>query len=185
MLPELLQRSNLFFLLYQIDLELAQACRKNGCLHCNGPLHQANYSRQPWGAPENMTDEQKIRQSLCCGHEGCRKRLLPPSSIYMGKKKYWSAVIVIVMALRQNKSKSPDVIKLMRMFSISYKTILRWRDWFKNIFPSTPHWMRLRGRISAQICSHQLPGNLLDYFIQSKGSAEAGLIGCLQFFASG
>jgi len=185
MLPELLQKSNLFSFLYQADIELAQQCRENACPHCGARLHQANYPRTPWNAPKNTPDEQKIRQSLCCGREGCRKRLLPPSCIYMGRKKYWSGVIVIVTALRQNKSKSPDVIKLMRMFNISYKTVLSWRDWFRDIFPSTPQWKRLRGRISPHICSHQLPGNLLDYFIQSKGSAEAGLIGCLQFFASG
>jgi len=185
MLPELLQKSNLFFLLYQIDLALAKKCREGGCLHCGKPLHQANYARKPWGAPPNIPDEQKIRQSLCCGQDGCRKRLLPPSCIYMERKQYWSAIIIIVMALRQNKGDTSDVIKIMRMFDISYKTVLRWRGWFRDIFPTTSQWKRLRGRISAHISSNQLPGNLLDYFIQNNGSAEAGLIGYLQFLASG
>lgn len=185
MLPELLQKSNLFFLLYQIDLDLAQKCRETGCPFCNGSLNQANYSRKPWGAPPNIPDSQKIRQSLCCSKEGCRKRRLPPSCIYMGRKKYWSAVIIVVMALRQNSHHRTSCVKLMRLFNISYKTILRWRDWFRDIFPTTSQWHRLRGRVSALIDSSQLPASLLDHFLKTHKSDEAGLIGCLIFLASG
>lgn len=184
MLPELLQKSKLFSILYQIDLDLAQKCRENGCPFCGGALHQANYSRQPWGAPKDIADEQMIRQSLCCARQGCRKRTLPPSCLYFGRKKYWSAVILVVMALRQNKHQRAICIKLMRLFAISYKTILRWRDWFRDIFPTTRQWIRLRGRVSASIDSSLLPAGLLDYFLHTHESAEAALVGCLAFLAS-
>lgn len=185
MLPELIQKSNLFFLLYQIDLDLAKKYREKRCPFCGESLNQANYLRKPWGAPPDIPDEQKIRQSLCCSQEGCRKRTLPPSCIYMGRKKYWSAIIIVIMALRQNRYQSASCVKLMRLFNISYKTILRWRGWFRDIFPTTSQWKRLRGRISALIDSSQLPASLLDHFLQTHKSDETGLIGCLQFLASG
>jgi hypothetical protein len=126
-----------------------------------------------------------MRQSLCCGREGCRKRLLPPSCIYMGRKKYWSGIIFVIMALRQNRSNSKMTIKVMRMFGISYNTLLRWRAWFKDEFAGSDQWKKIRGRISACVSSRQLPASLLNYFIQTLGSDEQGLIGCLQILASG
>ena len=183
MVPELLKKSRIFHFLHQIDLDLAQQCRLSGCDHCGGPLHQANYPRQPWGAPKNTPDEQKIRQSLCCGREGCRKRKLPPSCLYLGRKKYWSGIIVVVMALRENRF-SDAAAKVMRMFGISYKTILRWRTWFRDVFPNSAQWKTIRGAISATVDDRRLPADLLDYFVQTKGSDEKGLIGCLQILAA-
>lgn len=184
MLPELLKKQTIYHILYQIDQDLAQQCRQSGCDYCGGPLHQANYPRQPWGAPKNTPDEEKIRQSLCCGNEGCRKRKLPPSCLYFGRKKYWSAIILVVMALQQNRN-SHSAAKVMRMFNISYPTILRWRQWFRNEFPTSDQWKKIRGRISATVSDRRLPADLLDYFIEFKGSDEQGLIGCLEALAAG
>ncbi len=184
MLPELLKKSTIFHFLHQIDLDLALQCRLSSCDHCGGPLHQANYPRQPWGAPKNTPDEEKIRQSLCCGREGCRKRKLPPSCTYFGRKKYWSGIIVVLMALRQNRC-SDAAGKVMRMFNISYNTILRWRQWFRNEFPTSAQWIKIRGRISASVSCSRLPAGLLDYFVRIKESDEQGLISCLQFLAAG
>ena len=183
MLPELLKKSSLFLVLNQIDIDLAEECRSQNCLYCDGPLHRANYPRKPWGHPKDVPDKKMIRQSLCCGRRGCRKRMKPPSCIYMGRKKYWSGIIIVVMALRQNGS-SKGAIKIMRMFNIPYKTFLRWRTWFRDEFPTSAQWKNLRGRVNASIGSDQLPGGLLDYFIRSNGSDEKGLIGCLQFLAN-
>ena len=96
---------------------------------------------------------------------------------------YWSGIIVMVVALRQNRN-DKAAVKVMRMFGISYKTLLRWMVWFQDAFAVSPHWKSIRGRISATVNDSRLPAGLLDYFIQAKGSDEHGLIGCLQFLAS-
>lgn len=73
----------------------------------------------------------------------------------------------------------------MDRFGISLKTLLRWMAYFKDVFPSSAQWQRLRGRISSDVGNGELPGALLDYFLQHSESMEKGLIACLHFLAKG
>ena len=86
MLTELLQRISLFRLLRTIDSDLAQKTRQQRCPYCGGHLHHSNYARKPRGGPTTIPEEYLIRESLCCGREGCRKRTLPPSCLFMGRR---------------------------------------------------------------------------------------------------
>jgi hypothetical protein len=185
MLPELLKKTSLFSLLYQIDLDLAKQSREQGCPYCQGPLHQANYDRKPWGIAEDIPHEQRVRQSLCCGREGCRRRVLPPSCIFWGRRKYWAGIILVIMTLRQNRPESASSKKLMTMFGICRVTLFRWISWFREEFPVSQQWKRIRGRISASINSNKLPGDLLDYCIQQGGGDEDGFVRCLRLLAGG
>lgn len=185
MLPELLQKSSLFSLLHRIDTDLANQCREKGCPFCGGPLHQAKYERKPRGGPENLPEEYLIRQSLCCGRENCRRRCLPASCLFMGRRVYWAGVILVVMALRQNRPESASTSELMRMFGISRKTLFRWISYFREAFPGSAQWQKLRGKVHASVRNSELPGELLRYFIRYAESAEDGLVGCLRFLATG
>jgi len=130
MLPELLQKSSLFSLLHRIDTDLANQCRERGCPFCGGHLHQATYQRKPRGGPEGLPAEYLVRQSLCCGRENCRRRSLPVSCLFMGRRVYWAGVILVVMALRQNRPESAGTGELMRMFGMTRKTLFRWMSYF-------------------------------------------------------
>lgn len=185
MLPELLQRVSLFSVLHRIDKDLAEHCRQSGCPYCHGALYYAPYYRQPRGVPEDVPSEYTLRLSLCCGREGCRRRVLPPSCLFMGRKVYWRAVILVVVTLRQGKPQRRSINKLQEMFSIPRKTIVRWIHHFHALFPTSSQWQRLRGRLSGQVSNDNLPGELLEYFIKHCSSAAEGLIGCLRFLASG
>ena len=185
MLPELLQKSSLFSLLYRIDTDLANQHREEGCPFCDGLLHQANYQRKPRGGPENLPEEHMIRRSLCCSQENCRRRTLPPSCLFMGRRVYWGGVILVVMTLRQNRPEGASTIRLMRMFGISRKTLFRWIAYFRDEFPISTQWQRLRGRVNSSVRDTSLPGGLLDYFIRHADSAEKGLVHCLGFLATG
>lgn len=184
MLQELTKKASLFSLLHRIDLDLAHQCRLKKCPHCGGVLHTANYPRQPWDAPAGISEDLTIRQSLCCAQPGCRKRTLPPSTIFFGRKKYWSAIIVVVMALRQ-KPNGWSTAKLVKMFGITRNTIKRWIVWFKEVFPVSDQWRRLRGLVCSSVSSQLLPGSLLNYFIGHLDNHEEALIGCLRFLATG
>jgi len=185
MLPELLQKSSLFSLLHRIDTDLANQCRERGCPFCGGPLYQATYQRKPRGGPEGLPEEYLVRQSLCCGRENCRRRSLPVSCLFMGRRVYWAGVILVVMALRQNRPESAGTGELMRMFGMTRKTLFRWISYFREAFPSSAQWQKLRGRVHSSIRDRELPGDLLRYFIRYTDSAEAGLVGCLRFLATG
>lgn len=183
MLPELLRHVSLFRVLHQIDQDLSQSCQQAGCPYCDGPLHKASYFRKPRGGPENIPEEYQIRLSLCCGRESCRRRVLPPSCLFMGRKVYWRAVILIVATLRQRRPSRASINLLVRKFSISRQTIVRWIKYFRAEFGSTPGWQNLRGLVTARISNHDLPGSLIDYFLHHHTCAASGLIGCLRFFA--
>jgi hypothetical protein len=185
MLSDLLQDVSLFRLLYQIDRDLAESCRQARCPYCQGPLHYAPYLRKPRGGPEKIPEEYLWRFSLCCGRESCRRRVLPPSCLFMGRRVYWQAVILIVMTLRQARVNGIGANRLMRMFSIPRKTIVRWISYFRSEFAAGRVWQRLRGRVDATVGNTDLPGGLVEYFLSCYGSAGAGLVACLQFWATG
>lgn len=181
MLPELFQKTNLFRLLFRIDKDLAETCQQKGCPFCDGPLHYANYGRQPRGVPESIPEKYLIRFSLCCGREGCRSRTMPPSCRFWGRRVYWSAVFVVVTALRQRRVEGYSAVDLMQMFGMDRKTLFRWMDYFRDEFPVSAQWRRIRGKVGVFVKDSELPGGLLEYFFAHSQSCEQGLIKCLWF----
>lgn len=183
MLPELLEKTNLFDLLHRIDTDLCLQHRKKGCPYCGCRLNQSNYVRKPRGGPDNIPEEYLVRQSLCCSRDGCRKRALPPSCLFMGRKVYWGCVILVVMALRQHRTEGASIGKLARMFGINRKTITRWIRYFKEIFCSSPTWLRVRGLVPATVGNDRLSGDLLFQLIDHSETPQKALITCLELLA--
>jgi hypothetical protein len=183
MLAELLEKANLFHLLFQIDLDLACKCRLSGCPYCGGALHQSNYVRKPRGGPPEIPESCCIRHSFCCGACDCRRRVLPASCRFWGRRVYWGAVILVVTALGQGRTSGFSVNKLSRLFGIDRKTICRWMLYFREQFPYTPLWRRLRGKVSADVKDSALPSGLVRYFIDQFGSEESAIGQCLRFLA--
>ena len=137
MLPELLQKSSLFALLFKIDSDLAEKTKQSGCPACKRPLHYANYPRKPRGGPDNLPDQYSLCFSLCCAREGCRKRVKAASTRFWDRRVYWSVVVLVVMALRQNRPDGYSTYRLARLFSIDPDTIQRWVIYFRDIFDSS------------------------------------------------
>lgn len=185
MISELLQSVSFFRVLHCIDQDLAEACRQAGCPFCQGPLHRAAYLRKPRGGPQEIPEEYQVRLSLCCGRQDCRRRVLPPSCLFLGRKVYWSAVIVVALSLRQQRLGGYSINRLQRMFSISRNTLIRWRHYFSAEFPSSTTWQRLRGRVIASVRDQGLPGSLVEHFLDHHNSRGEALVGCLRFLALG
>ena len=185
MLSELLQKASLFSLLHQIDLDLAEQVQINGCPFCSSALHRANYERKPRGGPANIPDEFLIRQSLCCADPECRRRTKPPSSLFMGRRVYWGCVIFVVMTLRQGRLCGASIAKMERLFSISRQTIKRWIAWFRDEFPQSAQWHRLRGRVICTVSNEELPSSLVSHFMGHFPTSEQALVACLRFLAAG
>lgn len=182
MLQKLTQTIKLFTLLYFIDKDLAEQTRQNGCPYCGGPLHKAGYNRKPRGGPDNIPDDYCHRFGLCCGHKDCRKRTLPPSTLFMGRRVYWGSVVLIVMTLRQNRQESFSI--LSRLFGVPQQTIKRWAVYFRELFPFTQLWKQLRGQINCNVDNSCLPGNLVQYFLTTCDSQMDGVVNCLKFLAA-
>jgi len=185
MLSELHQKASLFSLLHRIDLDLAKQIQIKGCPFCGGLLHQSNYARKPRGGPADIPEEYLIRQSLCCGDPDCRRRTQPPSSLFMGRRVYWGCVILVVMTLRQGRLVGASIAKMERMFSISRQTIKRWIAWFRDEFPQSAQWYRLRGRVVCTVSNDELPAALVSHFMDHFPTFELALAACLRFLAAG
>jgi hypothetical protein len=160
-------------------MDIASHHQQGGCHYCGGPLHQANYMRKPRGGPDGIPEDCLHRLSLCCGREGCRRRSLPPSVRFMGRRVYWGCVILVAMTLRQGRPDGVSANKLKKLFGVTRLTIKRWIAYFREVFPFSARWQRLRGRVSSSVRDSELPGALVRFFLLNSESAEKGLIACL------
>lgn len=185
LLLESVQRVTLFHLLLLLDQDLARACQDAGCPHCGARLDRAPYRRKPRGGPGAIPEESEVRLSLCCSQEGCRRRRLPPSCLYWGRKVYWGPVILVVVTLRQQRLDGFSARRVREQFGITRSTLARWMAYFREVFPSSPWWQRLRGRASASVRNAALPAVLVESFVSSTREVEAGLGRCLLFLAGG
>lgn len=184
MLAELVQKVRLFHLLHRIDIDLANQMQQGRCPYCNGPLHYSNYTRKPRGGPDKIPDEYLMRFSLCCGSAQCRRRSLPPSCRFMGRRVYWGGVILVVMTLKQNRPHGASARRLQELFEVTPQTLKRWMAYFRDEFPVSTQWQRLRGRLASTVSNHDLPSALVHYFLKNFQTPQQALIACLQFLAS-
>jgi hypothetical protein len=91
-----------FARLEKVDEMIAARVAAGRCRHCEGPLHQGNYQRKPRGGLIATAGEAFTRRhSLCCGRRGCRKRALPPSLRFLGRRVYLEVVVVLASVMAQ------------------------------------------------------------------------------------
>jgi len=114
-----------------------------------------------------------IRLSFCCRRDGCRRRRLPPSIVFMGRRSYL-AVTVVILGIFQNGPTPQRLQVIRRLISeqISFDTICRWREWWRKKFPSSKFWHEHRSdfippspdpdmmpcSIYERFCGHGPPG---------------------------
>ena len=152
---------------------------------CGGPLNCAHYQRKPRGGPPDLAEAFEVRFSLCCGRSGCRRRVLPPSVRFWGRRVYWAPVLLLVSALRQRKNPVITLEHLKGLCGVWRSTVKRWQRYFRNIFAQSIGYRRLSGHLMPPIASGQLPGALLERFYTACDDPETALLTCLQALALG
>lgn len=108
--------------LLELDLQIAEIIAGLGCPRCNGILDASHYRRKPRGV-ENISDSESIRLSYCCRRDGCRKRVTPPSLRFLGRKVYWSGVVI----LSETTQWSAFGLEVCR------QTLARWRGFWTGV----------------------------------------------------
>ena len=177
------RQATFFQALLLIDLDLAMQCQQQRCPHCGGPLHYANYQRKPRGCFEALDDEVCVRLSFCCGKEGCRRRTIPPSCRFHGRKVYFAAVVLVIVTMRQRRPGSASAAKLRATFGVSWETVLRWMTYFDEVFPSSSCWKRLRGLVAGSVRDDDLPAGLLEMMFGQSGDQREGLTRVLKLIS--
>jgi hypothetical protein len=164
MYHDLPRAASFWAFLLTIDRDLAETAGNEAC-PCGGRLHSANYLRKPRGTPRQLPQPQRIRFSLCCERDGCRKRVTPPSVRFLGRKVYLGAVIILVSAMRQGPTPR-RVRELSQRFGADRRTIARWQVFWREHFPQTPFWKAARARLEPAAHVVALPLSLLDAFVR-------------------
>lgn len=146
MVPDVRLEGEFFGALAVLDAEVAGRVAAEGCRHCGGPLHQANYQRKPrGGALAGAGEAFTLRHSLCCGREGCRRRATPPSLRFLGRRVYVEVVVVIASVVAQVSAAIGDA---RRLTGVPGRTLRRWDCWWRGAFPESTTWQELRARFA-------------------------------------
>lgn len=169
----------LYPLLLRLDQDLARSTQAEGCRRCGGRLDRADYARKPRGVPLELGPEHAVRQSLCCAAEGCRRRTLPPSVRFLGRRVYVGAAILAITALAAG-SRRTEVHALRTWLGLSARTLARWRRWWRAVFAASAFWRGARGQLRTPIAADALPGGLLQRF---GGDLQSQLIAGLRFLS--
>ncbi|MCA1793740.1 MAG: helix-turn-helix domain-containing protein, partial [Desulfobacteraceae bacterium] len=77
------------------------------------------------------------------------------------------------------------ISKLARKMGISRNTLKRWIHFFKNTFPVSVQWKKIRGSVSSIVKNDCLPGNLINSYLKQQSNIEKALISCLKFLSQG
>ena len=135
----------IFARLERMDAAIAAAVAAGRCRHCEGPLHRGDYRRKPRGALLAAAGEGfALRYSLCCGRRGCRKRSLPPSLRFLGRRVYLEAVVVVASMIAQAVEVTARTA--IAVTGTPLRTLRRWGTWWREAFPKTSLWADLRAR---------------------------------------
>lgn len=137
-----------FEFLYKTDQDLAKQAKWKGCRLCGAKLHVANYMRKPRGIGD-LPDDLSLCFSFCCSRDGCRKRALPPSTRFFGRVVYWSVHMVLISAMLNGRSL--EMKKIISEFNVDIKTLKRWRQWWKDFFPTTKFWKKFKGQLLGEV----------------------------------
>ncbi len=162
MYQSLLGDSRFFGLLFKLDEDLAAEARGAGCA-CGGVLHSAHYERKPRGGPAALARATAVRFSFCCSREGCRKRTRPGSLRFLERKVYFAVAVLLVPVLRDGLNGTRHA-QLSGLFSVSVRTLVRWRRYWRVSFPTRRTWQAGRGRFATPVRADRLPLSLLEAF---------------------
>ena len=180
MLNSLINVSDLYSNLLQVDKNLADQTRKKGCPQCGGALHSANYPRQLKGCGLPIADTKIIRFSFCCATDGCRCRVTPPSVRFFGRKQYMAMVLVLLSTKLHNLS--PQLAnELKKLTGVSYRTLFRWKAWWLKSFPITRFWYCNKAFYLPPLNMDRLCHDLVESF--SANSEVTGMMRLLNFLS--
>ena len=161
----------LFAWLAEMDRRIARWVATRGCGYCGGPLHQSNYRRKPRGAKlAEAAEGFALRDSLCCGREGCRRRTLPPSLRFLGRRVYVEAVVLVASVL----ALLLGAVSAGKVSEVPVRTLKRWGAWWTGPFPQSRTWQEIRPQLVPSPEEALLPLSLYERIEQELSRGGSG-----------
>lgn len=150
---EVVAAGELYERLRQVDERLVDEVRRSGCAHCGGRLDRADFPRKARGVPQEAEEHVERRFALCCARDGCRRRTLPPSVRFLGRRVY-AAVAVVTVCMAESMRRGWQEVRRVR----------RWLRWWRRVFPTSAIFIALRGRFAIPVRESALPKSLFERF---------------------
>ena len=149
--------------LQQLDQESARQVAAAGCPWCGGPLDRSDYDRKPRGdrfiAATVKPPLRKI--SFCCRREGCRRRVTPPSVVFLGRRVYLGAVVIVASVLKLLQRTTACPATQVPATQVPVRTLRRWARWWQTELTVTALFATLRGLLASPVDEARLPCSLL------------------------
>ena len=117
----------------------------------------ANYPRKPRGCPLAVRAEYSRRLSFTCGR--CELRTTSASVRFAGRRVYLGVVLMLVSPPGGASARA-----LRDRLRIAAVTLKRWRQWWRETFPSTSFWHSVGERFMPPVRTDDLPHSLLERF---------------------
>jgi hypothetical protein len=171
----------LLFLL-KIDRSIAKETHSRACPHCGGKLNWANFHRSGCGLPNDAADILKVRFSLCCREDGCRKRVTPKSVRFLRGMAYTSITVTLACAIRQGLSVK-CAKELGERLGIRRQTLARWIRWWRDRFLPSRFWQGHRARFAPLLDEDSLPRSLVESFLSLDSDIASAFRKLLRFIA--
>jgi hypothetical protein len=108
--------------------------------------------------------------------------VLPKSVLFDGRRVYWRIVILVVIALREQRPYGMTMDKLKAELGVDSKTVRRWQRWYRERLSPGGQWEELRWRIAAELRSAEEIGMLVGVFIDA-ADPQSGMARLLRFIA--
>ena len=164
---QLLHAGRLFALLLEIDRLVAEKfhfapCPRKGC---SGVLHTSWYRRLLRGLLPSVRVDKDFnkRFSFCCSREGCRHRVTPPSVRFLGRKTYIGVAVVLMSAMCEGLT--PRRVQVLReALGVDRRTLVHWREWWREEFVKTACWKELRAGLAGRVDERDLPLSVWERF---------------------
>jgi len=74
---------------------------------------------------------------------------------------------------------------LSKMLDANRKTINRWLNYFRELFPKSQTWKTVRGFISPVVTAFILPGALVEYYLEKSKCTMQAITNCLVLLTTG
>lgn len=155
-----------FSCLQEIDQKIARQVAQAGCPRCGGRLDRSDYNRKPRGDSFVAASvELPLRRiSFCCCVEGCRRRATPPSVVFLGRRVYLGAVVLVAGALAQLLATMATATAAAHIpaTQVPARTLRRWSRWWQTELTVTGLFVALRGLLASPVDAARLPCSLLE-----------------------
>ena len=146
--------------LMAIDEAIVERAAQDPCRDCGGPLYRGDHPRKPRGGLLGRAGEAFGRRfNLCCGRDGCRRRAMPPSVRFLGRRVYVGAVVIVTSAVALTAMAACAAV---RATGVPARTTRRWLRWWRGPFTTSRPFVELSARLVPAPDRRRLPVSLLE-----------------------